>query len=137
MSAQLIDLIKITQESDDTSAGTSEINTTGLDLQGYDGVVFFTTIATANAGNYLALDQGATSTPTDSVEGSSCVAGSDGDVVAVDLHKPLYRYVRASVIRGASTAVGEIYAIRYKGRKAPQSAADVVTKVVSPANGSV
>ena|SRR3990172_155843 len=132
--SKLIEIAKIADA--ETSAGT-EVTSDSVDLANYQGGIFFCTIATANAGNYLALDQGTTSSPTEAIASSGVVATVNGQVVCVTLHKPLQRYARASVIRaGANTAVGQIYCIRYGNRKPPLTPGDVHTLLVSPAAGA-
>ena len=117
------------------SAGTDPVNSTAVDLSGYEGVMFFGTIAVANDGNYLQVEQGAVSDfSTKSVlDGAKMAVGSNGDVAFVDVYRPqekLGKYLRASIVRGASTATGCIYAILYNGRVKPEDYAELA---VSPA----
>lgn len=105
-----------------------------VDMQNWDGVVFFCTIATANAGNYLQAQQGEQSNLSDDeiIAGSGVVAGADGDVVALEVHQPQDRYVRPEIVRaGANTATGQIYAIRYKGRRLGEHLNSVTGVIVS------
>ena len=116
--------IKITKiKTAEVSAGT-EVLTDEIDMAGFDGCLIFTTIATANAGNYIkAQEDDATgmATAADLVD-TKVVAAANAEVVWLDVYKPLKRYLRASVIRaGANTVVGEIYALQYHGRKFPIS----------------
>jgi hypothetical protein len=114
--------IKLTKVKAASTTATTEILSDAVDMAGYEGVIFFTTIATANAGNYLKAQQGADgviTSPAD-LEGSKVVAAANGEVVFLDIYKPTDRYVRASVIRGATTVVGEIYALRYEGKVRPE-----------------
>ena len=103
------------------SAGTA-VNGSAVDMAGFEGVLFFTTIATANAGNFLKVQQDsdvALGTAAD-LAGSAVVATANAEVVFVDCYQPAERYVCPVVIRaGANTAVGDIYAIQYEGRVKP------------------
>lgn len=126
-----------------TSAGTEVISSV-VDMQGYEGVLFFTTIATANAGNYLKAQSGTDATVTDAADlaGTKVVAAANGQVVFLDIHKPQERYLTANIIRaGTNTATGDIYAIQYCGKVKPES--NIVTNViigelhVSPDEGTV
>jgi hypothetical protein len=100
-------------------------------------VIFFVRIATANAGNLLKAQEGDTTSPTADIEGSAVVAASNGQVVALDVYKPLKRYIRAVVIRaGADTIVGDVYAVKYGSRKLPESGASVNTVLASPVAGT-
>lgn len=118
---QLSNEVLITKVKAAQATGTTEITSDIVDMSGYEGVVFFTAIATANAGNYIKGQQGAAANLSDvtDLEGTKVVAASDAQVVWLDIHKPQERYLRASVIRGATTVVGEIYALRYGGRVKP------------------
>jgi|LSQX01.1.fsa_nt_gb hypothetical protein len=117
------------------TAATSAVNSDAVDLSGYEGVMFFGTIATANAGNFLQVEQStAENFSTKSVlDGAKMAVGSNGDVAFVDVYRPqekLGKYLRASIVRGASTATGCIYAILYNGRVKPEDYAELA---VSPA----
>lgn len=104
-----------------SSAGT-DIESDVIDMQGFDGVVFFTAIHTANAGNYIKIQQGEVSNLSDAadLEGTKVVATGDGEIVFVDVYKPGERYLRAYIERGgANTACGEIYALQYSAAKKP------------------
>lgn len=124
------------------SAGTA-VNGATLDMAGYDGVIVFGTIATANAGNYLKAQEGDASDGSDMADlaGSKVVADANGQIVGFDLNRPKKRYIRGVVIRaGANTATGDLYALRYKASSKPTSntIANVLKtlKLVSPAEGA-
>ena len=113
--------IKITKAAAAASAGTTAVNGTALDMSGYDGVLFFTTIATANAGNFLKAQIGSASDGSDAadLEGTKVVAAANGQVVWLDIYRadPNQKYIRPVIIRGASSAVGEVYALQYESRR--------------------
>lgn len=125
-----------------SSAGTA-VNGATLDMAGFDGVILFCTIATANAGNFLKAQQGEASNGSDMADlaGSKVVADANGSIVAIDINRPKERYVRGVVIRGgANTATGDMYALRYKASDQPaaNTIANVLKslKLVSPAEGT-
>lgn len=103
------------------TAATTEVVSDTIDMQGAEGVILFTTIATANAGNYLKAQSSDAANMANAVdlEGKKIVAVANGQVVWLDIYKPQQRYITANVIRGASTAVGDIYAIKYGMRTYP------------------
>lgn len=106
-----------------SSAGTT-LTSSAIDMQGYDAVMIFGTIATANAGNYLkaqqSSDDGSADDYTD-IAGSKVVADDGADVVALEIRRPLKRYLKALIVRGgANTVTGDVYAIRYNSRKGMQ-----------------
>lgn len=113
--------IKITKVAAASSAGTSAVEGAAVDMTGFEGVLFFTTIGTANAGNFLKAQIGAASDGSDAadLEGTKVTATDNGQVVWVDIYRadPNQKYIRAHVTRGASSTVGDIYALRYESRK--------------------
>ncbi len=121
------------------TADTAAIVSTGVDISGYDGVMFFGTIATANDGNFLQVEQSAGDFTAKSVlDGAKMVTKTNGDIALVDVYRPqekLGKNLRASITRaGASTATGDIYAILYNGRLKPEKYGVLA---VSPAAESV
>lgn len=132
----LLDKLNIDSVAAAASAATSAVNGSTVDLEGYEGVIFFCSVAVANAGNFLKAQEGDTSSPTADLEGSAVVVGTNNDVVALNVHKPLKRYIRPVLIRGASTASGEIYAVKYGSCKLPDVGADVSKIIASPVAGT-
>jgi hypothetical protein len=119
----LIKNIKIRKVAVGAAAGTTVVNSSGIDMQNFDGVMFFTTIATADAGNFIKVQQDAASnfsTAQDLAE-TKVVAAGNGSVVYVDVYRPAKRYLRAVITRGVSTATGDLYAIQYNGRAKPDT----------------
>jgi hypothetical protein len=102
---------KLRMVGDLTANGTTEVKSADVDMVGYEGAVFFAKIATAAAGNYIKVQESDTTTDGDYADllGTKVVAGTNADVVAVEVYRPGKRYLRASVIRGTSTVLGEIY----------------------------
>ena len=115
------------------AAGSSiDANSTIIDMQGYDGCVFFTQITdsadtgvaaltieqhTVNSGTGMAALAGAVATKT-----SAANDDLNGMVLAVDVRQPRERYLQA--VRTSATAniaYGDVFAVRYKGRKAPMT----------------
>jgi hypothetical protein len=139
----LLPNVKITKVAEAAASGGTDVNGSVLDMQGFDGVLFCTNIATANAGNFLKAQQGQASNLSDAADlaGTKVTSGSSDEAVVLDLHKPLERYVRPVIVRGgANTSTGEIWAIQYISRSAPRTsdlAGTLASKiVVSPAEGT-
>ncbi len=133
-----IDKVKETSSSAGTLVTSSTVDMSLYD--GADGVLFFTTIATANAGNYLSAQQSADDSSYAALEGSKVVAANNNEVVALDIFRPTDRYLQVTVTRaGANTVVGEIYALVYGLRKMPSThATEVVIEYhATPAEGTV
>lgn len=124
-----------------TSAGTA-INSDSVDMQGWEGVMFFGQIDTANAANFANAAQSSDDGSSDAfadLEGTKVVPGDNNDSFLIDVYRPTERYVRCEVDRGgANTAVGEIYALQYGPRSMPTthgSTIDAETHV-SPDEGT-
>ena len=132
---------KLIQVQDAIVAGTSTIGIDPIDTQGYDGVMIFGSIATADAGNYAKARQGALSDLEDAadLEGTKLAPSDDGNSFLIDIFRPKDRYVDIQVVRGVSTALGPIYALLYGGpRKAPAEQGSTINAGIhaSPAEGT-
>jgi hypothetical protein len=125
---------------DATASGTGDVDTDVIDTQDWDGCVIFTKIAANAAGNYLELLHGDNNDPTTQVAGSKVLTTSANDVVVLDVVRPTKRYLRGRVKRGTATAVGEIYALRYRGKILPAvnnvENVQAVVRLVSPPSGT-
>lgn len=101
------------------SAGTA-IDTDSVDMAGYEGVMFFGTIATANAGNFANVAQSANDSSFADLADTKVVPSTNGNSFLIDVVKPQERYVRCEIDRsGTNTATGDIYALLYSSRKSP------------------
>lgn len=117
--------IKITKVKAGQATATTEVSSDAVDMTGYDGCLFFASIATANAGNYLKVEQSKVSNfaTHEDLKGSKVAPDKDAMVAIVDVYCPLEgqgKYLRAAVVRTATTATGDIYAIQYHGRSLPE-----------------
>ena len=133
---------KLSKVQNQATAATSAINSDVIDRADFEGVVFFCKIAVANAGNYIKVQQGDESDLSDAadLEGTKVTPGADNMVSWVDVYRPTKRYLRVVVTRGASTACGDIYAMKYGPKKLPtdNEIADTITGEIhaSPAEGT-
>jgi hypothetical protein len=133
--------VKVTKVIAAQSAGTGTTNGTILDMQNWEGVLFVGgAIGTANAGNYFKLQQDAASDLGSAADlvGSKITPGDNGDAIKVDLYRPLERYVRIVAVRGASSTLGDVYAIQYMSNKMPTTDASTIDSEthISPAEGT-
>ena len=112
------------------TTATDEVVSDIIDMQGAEGVILFTTIGTDNAGNYLKAQSSDAANMANAVdlEGKKIVATDDGQVVWLDIYKPQQRYITANVIRTATSATGDIYAIKYGMRTYPVD--NLVTDII-------
>ncbi len=132
--------VKVSLAKEAQTANTTAVNSSIIDMQGFEGVVFVGTIGTANSGNYAKIQQGAASDLSDAadLEGTKVIPGDNGDSFMIDVYRPTERYVRCVVTRGASTTTGDIYALQYGARKVPVSHGSTIDSEVhvSPAEGT-
>lgn len=105
------------------SANTGAIESDVVDMQGYDGVLFVSTIDVANSGNYIKAQEGDAANLGDAADllGTKVICTIAQKPIWVDVFRPRKRYIRLHVTRTASTACGEIYAVQYGGTKLPDS----------------
>lgn len=137
---QLSNCSKMTKVKELTTEGTSAINSTGVDMLGYEGVIFITNIITAAADNTINAAQSADDNSYADLLGSSVTSDTSDEVTWLDVYRPTDRYVRMEVARGTSTVCSEIYAIQYGAHKQPVdntiSGTIVGEAHVSPAEGT-
>lgn len=134
LSGYLTDNVKITKVSDHTTAGTSDVTSSSVDMAGWDGVMFLTSLGTAAAGNIVTLHS---STDDSSFSATAALksSGTSDEDVAVDLQSPINRYWKAVVTRGTSTTCETIWAVQYRGRAKAQTFAVSGTSCVGQFNG--
>ena len=124
------------------SAGTDAVESDVIDMAGFEGCLFLTRFATANAGNYIKAQQdtAANGATMADLAGTKVASGTSDEAVYLDINRPQKRYLRLHVTRTASSALGEIWAILYVPKKAPQTHAVTGTLTgeahVSPAEGT-
>lgn len=138
---QLLKEVKITKVKAGQTSGTTAVVTDVIDMANFEGVVFVGSIATANAGNFVSVQQGMVADGSASADllGTKVVTGDDADSFAVDVCKPTERYVKATITRTAATITGDVYAIQYGPRISPvasQGATIDAESHVSPAEGT-
>lgn len=118
----LTNQVKITKVADPSTASTASVNTSILDMAGYEGVLFFSSLGTANAGNLIKVQQDAANSTASMADltGTSVASGTSDEDVWVDVYRPEKRYVRAQIVRaGASSTLGDVWALQYNPRTLP------------------
>lgn len=114
----------IDRVSNAVAAGTTDVNSTGVDMQGFEAVTFavaFGTI-TSNAVTSIQIDHSDDDSTYVAVAGSKVtVADTASNKVAItEAVRPEKRYVRCTVDRGTANAVIDgIFAMRTRSRVAP------------------
>lgn len=116
---------KFTRVSNAEAAATTDINSTGVDMVGYESVLFAVHFGTITAGAVTSVkaQQGAdNSSDWEDLEGTAITVADDDDngIVLLEIVKPQDRYVRCVVDRGTQNAVVDaITALQYNTRKQP------------------
>lgn len=120
--------VKVTRVMNAVAAGTSDQNSSVIDMQGWDGVTFIAAFGaiTSGAVTSVKVQQGTDGTVTDAadLEGTAVTVADDDDnqVAIVEVYRPRERYVRLVVDRGTQNAVIDgVIAIQYNGRKQPST----------------
>jgi len=118
--------VKIIKVSAATGAGQTAINSTAVDMKGYEGVLFMVTvlaITTAGVQSINAAQDVASNGSFTDLLGSKVTIADDDDnqTFWLDVYQPSKRYVRLEVARGTQdSAFGEIYAIMYGAHQLPE-----------------
>jgi len=120
----LSDCVKITKCADHTTAGTTDVEGLGVDMTGYDGVLFVTSFGTANANNSVeAQVSDAVGGTYAALTGTLVASGTSDEDVWLDITggvadatKP---WIKLHVERGTSSTLESIWAIQYKARSLP------------------
>lgn len=107
---------KITKVKDAAGAATTDVTSDIIDMAGFDGVIFLTSLGTAAADNTIHAEQGAAAAMGDAadLEGSEVDVGSSDEDLFIDILRPRERYLRVVVTRATSSTVGDIWAIQYR-----------------------
>lgn len=117
----ITDQVRVDLAAAGATGATSQVDGTTFDMQadgGYDGIIFFgRAIATANAGNFVQVQQGNAANMSDAatIAGSRATAVANNDYIQINVPRVQERYIRCNVVRaGASTATNDIFAVRYR-----------------------
>lgn len=113
----LMERLKFTKVSDHETANTTAINSTGVDMSGFDGVVFITSFGTAASNNTINAAQGATLGGSYAdLEDTEVSSGTSDEDVWVEIDQPIDQFVRCEVTRGTSSTLESIWAIQFGNR---------------------
>lgn len=115
--------VKLTKVADHTAAGTTDVESAILDMQGYEGVIFFTSFGTAAADNLLKIQQNTANSTSGMADltgtGVTSGASPSNEDVWSEVYRPRERYVRCIAVVDTSSTVESIWAIQYGARVVP------------------
>lgn len=133
---------KFVKVADHSAASTASVTSAIVDTAGYQGVVFLTSLGTANATNTMKVQQNTANQTTGMADlaGTEITSGSSDEDLVITVHQPQERYVQAVVSRGASSTCESIWAVLYGGVAGIAATAVTGTAAaeqhVSPAEGT-
>lgn len=114
-----------------------------VDMEGYEGVIFVAVFGTSAADNGLKVQQDTTSDHSDDPQdlaGSQVLLDGTEETAIIDVYRPRERYLRPIGVRGTSTTIASIVAIKYGAAKQPvDNDADTDNSAethISPAEGT-
>jgi len=140
----LLKNVKVTYAAASSAAAQTEVLTSVLDMQGYDGVMFVALLGDVTATSVLTLTAkgntaSSTSSPTPVTQKASTAftagaSDADSTAIIVDVYDPALRYVFASLTRTTANAVvNGIIAIQYKAEFRPTTQdATVLASALGP-----
>ena len=124
----LSDDCKLVRVADAAAAGTTAVNSDGVSVAGFDGVLFVALFGTLTANQVTQIkaqqssDDAAADAYTD-IEGSETVAMDDADdnlMCFIDIFRPEEEYVRLVIERATANAVIDgVVAILYRAKDRP------------------
>ena len=119
---------KITRVSNAAVAGTTDIESSRVDMTGFDSVMFVALLGDVTSGSVLTLTAksnaaDSTTSSTSEKAGTVITAGAsdyDNKLLIVDLHKPTLRYAYCTLLIDTQNAVVDgIIAIQYNAKNHP------------------
>lgn len=135
---------KLSKIADQTTAATSDVTSSGLDMEGWDAVLFFTSYGTPAADNLFHVEQssddGSADAYTDVAGSEMNLEGASDEDQALDIINPEERYLRVVAERGTSSTSGDIWALQYRGDTLPGTSTlagtNVIQRLVAPVAGT-
>ena len=119
--------IKITKLANATAAGTTAVNSTGIDMAGYDGILFLVNAGAITASGVQSINAAESTavggTYADLVGTKVAIADDDDDELFwIDVSRPKLQFIRLEIARATqNSAFGPIYAFQYRATNKPVS----------------
>jgi hypothetical protein len=138
--------MKATLVTPQTAAGTSDVNSSAVDMADYDGVIFIAVVGAIVSGGvtYVKGQQGQVSDSSDMADLASSKQSfadtNDDGIIILDIYRPQERYVRAVFSRATqNSTIGAVIALQYGPKKKPVTQDTTVRQsktLASPAEGT-
>ena len=115
---------KVTRVMNSVAAGTSDQNSSSVDMQGYRACQFIAAFGAVTSSAVTSVKVGTSSDNSsfNDVLGTSVSVSDDDDnqVVVLDISQPLERYLRITIDRGTANAVSDgVFALQYLASSEP------------------
>lgn len=111
----LTEACKVTVDAP-TATGTSAIDSTVIDMSGWDGVLFIARLGSPASNNNIRLRQSTATGGTYNDATGTLVNHASNNVHMLDVRRPDKQFVRVRVTRGTTSTIDTITAIQYRGR---------------------
>lgn len=139
MITPLLEIVEVSRVLAAVATGTTEQFTSIVDSANCDGVMFIVGLGSPAANNVVRAQQDtdvAGATMAD-LEGSGKASASSNCIV-IDVGLPVERYVRAGIVRGTTTTIEAVFAVKYNKAKTPttQPSGTLGKAVVGAAEGT-
>jgi hypothetical protein len=115
LNGYLSENVKITKLADHSTAATSDVTSSELDMDGYSHVAFITSFGTAAANNLITMHQ-ADAASGEAASVALLTTGTSDEDVVLDVKNVRYRYLKLVATRGTSSTLESIWAIQYGAR---------------------
>lgn len=126
-----------------TAAASNYTDADIIDTQDCEGVLIVAVFGTSATDNGMKIQQDtdpAHGADPQDLEGTSLLLDGTEKMAVIDIYRPRERYLKPVILRGTSTTIDSVIAIKYGGRVAPidnNSDSDVAAEThISPAEGT-
>ena len=140
MAEFLSENVKITTFAPVATGTSTILQTTGLDMTGFDGCLFIVRLGSPATNNTLSIKQAATVGGTyDALIGTSVGSHVSDNPLVVDVKRPIDGFLKYEVARGTTSTIDTICAIQYGARTRPttQPSGTQLEKHHAPAEGAI
>ena len=104
-----------------SAAGSTVLESSVIDMDGYDGILLFTRFGTAAADNLISAKMSSAndSGTMGNIEGSAIAPGASDEVQWLDIYRPRKRYLQLVATRATSSKLDGMWGLKYGARKLP------------------
>lgn len=123
-----------------TVTGTTTIDTTSLDMAGWDGIVYIVRLGSPAVNNNIRVQQDIVTAMGAAADLIGTLVGNHAtdNPLILDIRRPIEQFVRCRITRGTTTTIDTVVAIQYRGRTRPsvQPSGTQIERWASPIEGT-